>query len=209
MGGRVKIYPWAWFDDWFFFLVLRCLVTEAFQGGKNSNRLPSISFFDSPFLEGLLRYIFPFHWSWPSICWLCRLLLECLSHLPPSSTCCELQQPKWYCSGVISSLIRPDRQLWAFNAEVIASHGIAPPPWFHGWPTVLVLFVWDVRGGCLQGRAAFSFRDLGSPRTGLSSATSPGSLDFLCSSSDISSSSAWALGLIWNELGLPNPLAPH
>ena len=156
MGGRVKVYPWAWFEDWFFFLVLRCLVTEAFQGGKNSNHLPSISFFDSPFLEGLLRYIFPFHWSWPSICWSCRLLLECLSHLLPSSTCCELQQPMWYCSGVISSLMWPDRQLWAFNAEVTASHGIDSPPWFHGWPTVLVLFAWDAQGGCLQGRAAFS-----------------------------------------------------
>ena len=97
----------------------------------------------------LLRYIPLFHWSWPSICWSCRLLLECLSHLPPYSTCCELQQPRWYCSGVIFSLMRPDRQLWAFNAEVTASPGIAPPPCSHGWSTMLALFAWDARGGCL------------------------------------------------------------
>ena len=72
-------------------------------------------------------------------------------HVPSatSSTCCELQQPRWYCSGVISSLMRPYRQLWAFNAEVTASPEIAPPPCFHGWPTVLVLFAWDAWGGCL------------------------------------------------------------
>ena len=92
-----------------------------------------------PFLEGLLCYIPPFHWSWPSICWSCRLLLECLSHLLPSSTCSELQQTKWYCSEIISSLMWPDYQLQAFNAEVTASPRIAPPPCPHSWPTVLVL----------------------------------------------------------------------
>ena len=100
-------------------------------------------FFDPPFLEGLLRYIPPFHWSWSSICWLCKLLLKCLSRLPPSSTCCELQQPRWYCSGVTSSLMQPDRQLWAINAKVTASPGIDPPPCSHGWPTVLVIFAWN------------------------------------------------------------------
>ena len=66
-----------------------------------------------------------------------------------SSTCYKLQQPRWYCSGVISSLIWPDHQLWAFNVEVTASPGIAPPPCFHGWPTMLVFFAWDAWGGCL------------------------------------------------------------
>ena len=56
--------------------------------------------------------------SWPSICWSCRLLLECLSHLPPSLVFCEWQQPRWYCLRVISLLMRPDLQLWAFNAKV-------------------------------------------------------------------------------------------
>ena len=149
MGGRVKVYPQAWSKDWFFFFVLRCLVTEAFQGGESSNRLPSIYFFDPSFLEGLLCYIPHFHWSWPSICWSCRLILKCLFHLPPSSTCCELQQPKWYCSEAISSLMRPYRQLWAFNVEVTASPRVAPPPCSHGWPTMLVIFAWDARGGCL------------------------------------------------------------
>ena len=64
-------------------------------------------------------------------------------HVPSttSSTCYELQQPRWYCSRVISSLMRPNHQLWAFNVEVTASPGIAPPPCSHGWPTVLVLFL--------------------------------------------------------------------
>ena len=92
-----------------------------------------------PFLEGLLCYMPPFHWSWPSICWSCRFLLECLSHLLPSSTCSELQQTKRYYSGVISSLMRPDCQLRAFNAEVTTSPRIAPLPCPHSWPTVLVL----------------------------------------------------------------------
>ena len=35
--------------------------------------------------------------------------------------------------------MRQDCQLWAFNAEVTASPGIAPPPCSHSWPTVLVL----------------------------------------------------------------------
>ena len=51
-GGSVKVYPRAWFEDWFFFLVLQCL--EAFQGGKNSNPLSLISFFRPPIPGGLL-----------------------------------------------------------------------------------------------------------------------------------------------------------
>ena len=85
---------------------------------KIATVFPSSLFFDLPFLEGFLRYIPHFLWSWPSICWSCRLLLEYLSHLSPSPVFCEWQQPMWYCLGVISSLMRPDRQLWAFNAEV-------------------------------------------------------------------------------------------
>ena len=128
-------------SDWFFFFsVLLHLVTEAFGGSRNCNRpsFPSLSFF-LPFLEGLLCYISPPRWSWPSIFWSCRLPHECLSHRPPSSTCYELQQTGWYCSGVISSLMWPDCQLRAFNAEVTASPRIAPPPRPHSWPTVLVL----------------------------------------------------------------------
>ena len=41
----MKPYPRARSLGWFFFLVLQCLVTKAFQGGKNSNRLSLISFF--------------------------------------------------------------------------------------------------------------------------------------------------------------------
>ena len=110
---------------------------------------PISNFFDPLFLEGFLHYIPPSHWYWPSICWSYRSLLECLSHLPPSPTFCELQQPRWYYSGVISSLMWSDRQPWAFNTEVTASPGIAPPPCSYGWPTMLILFAWDARRGCL------------------------------------------------------------
>ena len=56
MGGSVKPYPRARSSGWFFFLVLQCLVTKAFQGGKNSNRLSLIYFFffQSPILGGFL-----------------------------------------------------------------------------------------------------------------------------------------------------------
>ena len=158
-GGRVKVYPRTWSKDrFFFFSVLLRLAMEAFGGGKNCNRP---SFYLSPpslflFLEGLLCYIFPPHWSWPSICWSCRLpleclSLECLSHLLSSSTCCELQQTRWYCSGAISSLMRPDCQLRAFNAEVTASPRIAPSPRPHSWPTVLVLLFGTPRRTVFEG----------------------------------------------------------
>ena len=150
--GRVKVYPRVLFEDWFFFFsVLWCLATKAFRGGKNCNRLPSFSssFFSLPLLEGIFRYISHSHWSWPSICWSCRSLLECLSHSPPSSTCCELQQTRWYYSGVVSSLMRPDCQLRAFNAEVTASPRIAPPPCSYGWPIGL-----GTSFGMLEGTAS-------------------------------------------------------
>ena len=60
----MKPYPQARSKGWFFFLVLQCLVTKAFQGGKNSNRLSLISFFfffsNLPFLEGFsVIYVLP------------------------------------------------------------------------------------------------------------------------------------------------------
>ena len=88
-----------------FLLFLQCLVTKVFQDDINCNRLSSLRS-PPPFLEGFLHNISPFRWSWPSICWSCRSLLECLSHLPPSPTSCELQQPRQYYSGVISLLMR-------------------------------------------------------------------------------------------------------
>ena len=69
-------------------------------------------------------------------------------------------------------------------------------------------FLWDARGDCLWQCGAFPFCDFGLPRTGSSSVVYPGSLDSLCSPSDISSSSAWALGLIWNGLGFAKSFNP-
>ena len=62
-----------------------------------------------------------------------------LPHPLPSSTCYELWQTRWYYSWVISSLMRPDYQLQAFNAEVTAFLRIAPPPRPHSCPIILVL----------------------------------------------------------------------
>ena len=87
----------------------------------------------------LLLYILLLHSFWPSICWSYMSLLEYLSHRALSSTCCELQQTRWHCSGIIPSLMRPDCQLWAFNEEVTDSSIIAPPPCLHSCPPMLVL----------------------------------------------------------------------
>ena len=105
--------------------------------------------------------------------------------------------------------MRPDCQLWAFNAEVTASHRIALSTmllWLAHWAQN---FLWDARGDCLWRRGVFLFCDFGLPRTGSSSAVYPGSLDSLYLSSGISSSSAWALGLIWNGSESLDPLALH
>ena len=58
-GGRVKVCPRAWSKDWLFFsLLLLCLVTKAFIGGRDCNRLPS--FFLSPLLGGQFPLYIPF-----------------------------------------------------------------------------------------------------------------------------------------------------
>ena len=165
-GGRAKVYPQAWSEDWFFFFsVLLCLTTEAFGVVRTATIFLFISlifFFFSPspsFLEVLLCYISPSHWSGSFICWSCRLLLECLSHLSHSSTCCELQQTRWYCSWVIFLLMRTDCQLQVFNANVTTSLGIAPPPCPYSLPTVLVLLFG------MPGRAVFEGVPLSSSMT--------------------------------------------
>ena len=68
-------------------------------------------------------------------------------------------------------------------------------------------FLWDTLGDSPWWPGTFLFRDHSSPRTRLSSTVYPSNLDFLCSSSNISSFSTWAMGLIWSWSGLPIPLA--
>ena len=87
----------------------------------------------------LLLYILLLPSSWPSICWSYRSLLEYLFHPTLSLTCYELHQIRWHCSGVIYSLMRPDCQLRAFNAEVTDSFIISPPSCPHSCPPMLVL----------------------------------------------------------------------
>ena len=66
----------------------------------------------------------------------------------------------------------------------------------------------DPQGDCLRRRGAFLSCDFGLPRTGSSSAVQSRSLDSFHSSSGTSSSSAWALGLKWNELKPLEPSGP-
>ena len=167
-------------------------------------------FFCPPFpLEGIFRYKSFSNWSWLSICWLCKSLLDCLSHPTPSSTCCELQQIRWHYSGVISSLMRLDCQLRALNAEVTASLKIAPPPCPHSCFPVLVLFFGTTGRAAFEGVLLFPSvtpvcRGRDGPRRSLTVA-----LGLHYSSSNVSFFSAWALGLIWNWPDLPNLLAPQ
>ena len=138
-----------------------------------------------------------------------RSLLECLSHPLPSSTCCELRQIRWYCSGVIPLLMQPDCQLRAFNAEVTASPRIAPPPRPHNCPIVLILLFGTTRRVVVEGV-------LFSPSVTLVGRGQDGPQQHLLA--------AWAFlaypwtfllyrrgPWAWYEMGwaLPNPLAPH
>ena len=83
-------------------------------------------------------------------CYLRVCPIWCLLQLAVSCS-----KTRWYCSEVISSLMRPDCQLWAFNAEMTASLGIAPPPRPHSWPTVLV-FLFGTSGEAVFEGMPFS-----------------------------------------------------
>ena len=107
----------------------------------------------------LVIYILLLPSSWPSICRLRRSPLECLSHPAFPSTCCELQWVAWHCLGVIPSLMRPDCQLRAFNAEVIGSCTIAFSPSSHSCPSMLVPSFGDDGEGCGRWHIVLSSQD--------------------------------------------------
>ena len=86
--------------------------------------------------------------------------------------------------------------------------GIAFLPCSYGWPIGLGISFGILEGTTSSDTTPSPFHDFGLPRTGSSSAVYPGSLDSLCSSSGISSYSAWALGLIWNGLGFAKSFSP-
>ena len=113
--------------------------SSRFSGASRSELSKVLKTAIPPFLvRPLLLYILLLHSSWLFICWSYRSLLEYLSHPVFSSTCYELQQTRWHCSGVIPSLMRPDCQLQAFNAKVTDSSIIAHPPCPHSYPPMLV-----------------------------------------------------------------------
>ena len=162
-----------------------------------------------PFVRSLWLYTLLPPSSWSSICQLRRSPLECLSHPALPSTCCELRWTAWHCSGVIPSLMRPDCQLWAFNAEVTGFPTIAFSPCSHSCPPTLVPLFGDDGEGCGGRHTALSSQDTSSPRTWCSSVISSSRFGpslvilgfFLL---------GWALGLIiWNGPGHPSPLAPQ
>ena len=214
-GEKVKVYPWAWSEGkFFFFLVPRCFTARAFRSPKNCDRPPSFSpsfslSLPPPFVRSLLLYILLHRSSWPSIYWSCKSLLECLSHLAHFSTCCELQQTMWHCSGVIPSLMRSDWQLWAFNAEVTAFPIIAPPPYLYSYPPVLISSFGMIGRAALEGVQLFlSMTPIRQGRDGPRRCL-PITLGLPYLSSDVFPSSAWALSLTLNRPKSPNPLAPH
>ena len=102
---------------------------------------PALFVRDPPFLEGLSHYILlPVDLD-PPLVDHAGHHSSARPHQPPSQTLCELRQPRPHCSGVISSLMRPERSLGAFNAEVTVSPWIIPTPYTHGYSIVLVLLL--------------------------------------------------------------------
>ena len=127
---RVKVRPRASSEDEFFFS----------SSDTPPIELPGVFPIAVPPLReiSLVIYILLLPSSWLSICRLRRSPFECLSHPMLPSTCCELQWVAWRCSRVTPSLMRPDCQLRAFNAEVTSSCTIALSPCSHSCPSTLV-----------------------------------------------------------------------
>ena len=156
VGGRVKVRPRASSEDEFFFSSSDTPPIEL----SGVFRI-AILFF----VRSLWLYILLLPSSWLSICRLRRSPLECLSHPTLPLTYRELQWTAWHCSGVIPSLMRPDCQLWAFNAEVTGSSTIALSPCSHSCPPTLVPSFGDDGEGCIGWRFSLSSQDTSSPRT--------------------------------------------
>ena len=145
---RVKVRPRASSDDEFFFS----------SSDTPPIELPGVFWIALPPLReiSLVIYILLLPSSWPSICRLRRSPLECLSHLVFPSTCCELQWATWHCLGVIPSLMWPDCQLRAFNAEVTGSSTIALSPCSPSCLSTLVPSFGDDGEGCGGWRIVYS-----------------------------------------------------
>ena len=168
VGGRVKVHPRA------------ASVDEFFSSSSDTAQLDLSGVFRITvplFVRFLWLYILLLPSSWPSICRLCRSPLECLSHPMLPSTCCELQWTAWHCSGVIPSLMRPDCQLRAFNAEVTGSFTIALSSCSFSCPLTLVPSFGDDGKGCGGWRIALSSQGTSSPRTWRSSTISLSSFE--------------------------------
>ena len=156
VGGKVKARPRSSAEDDFFFSSFDTPPIE----------LPCVFGIAVPlFVKSPWLYIIPFSSSWSSIYRLRRSSLKCLSHPALPSTCCEWQWLAWHCSGVIPSLMRPNCQLRAFNAEVTSSPTMVLLPCSHNCPSTLVPLFGDDGEGCGGWRTAFSSQGTGSPRT--------------------------------------------
>ena len=142
------------------------------QSFLESSELPS-----PPFERSFQLYTLLPPSSWSSTCRLRRSPFEWLSHPVLPSTCCELQWTAWHCSRVIPSLMQPNCQLWAFNAEVTGSPTIALSPCSHSYPPTLVSLFGDDGEGCGGWRTNLSSQDTNSPRTCCSSTISSSSFE--------------------------------
>ena len=147
---RVKVRPWAPSEDEFFF----------FSSDTPPIELPSVFQISVPFREiSLIIYILLLPSSWSSICRLYRSPLECLFHPAFPSTCCESQWAVWHCLGVIPSLMRPNSQLRAFNAEVTGFSTIILSPCSYRCPSTLVPSFGDNGEGFGGWRIVLSSQD--------------------------------------------------
>ena len=144
-GEGRKFYPWASSKDWFFFLVLWWLATEAFGGGKSCDRLFSSSLLPGgPFtLYISFSLILAVHLLVVQVAtWVLVPFAAFFNLLWVAATKVILFRGHFFINAVRSSAV-------GINAEVTTSPGIAPPICSHDWPTVLVFSAWVARGGCL------------------------------------------------------------
>ena len=147
---RVQVRPRASSEDEFFFS----------SSDTPPIELPGVfRIFILLFVRSLWLYILLLPSSWPSICRLRKSPLECLSHPTFPSTCCELQWAAQHCLGVIPSLMQPDCQLRAFNAEMTGSSTIVLSPRSHSYPSTLIPSFGDDREGCGGWRIVLSSQD--------------------------------------------------
>ena len=110
-------------------------------------------FFSPSFRRSLLLYILLLHSSSSYTCQSSVLILKCTSYRLLFLALCELLWLSSHCPRVTSTSMGSGCQLWVFNAEVIASPGVAFLPCSYGWPIGL-----GISFGILKGLPRTTWR---------------------------------------------------